>query len=424
MSYSLEELKSAEKKTDQLVKKAVFSTDYQTKKEAQDLIRQTAQHLNIYPASTYKLYRAFSKDEVKGFTVPAVNIRTLTYDIARLIFKLALDKDVGAFIFELSRSEMEYTDQSPQEYATCVLAAAIKEGYRGPIFLQADHFQFKPKAYQTDPNQEITKIKELINQSIKAGFYNIDIDASTLVDYQKASLQEQQRENYQMTALMTKFIRELEPKMITVSIGGEIGHIGGKNSTLAEFDCFMHDYLKEIENDSVEGISKISIQTGTVHGGVPLSDGTVKKVKIDFEVIKKIGQVAREKYGLGGPVQHGASTLPMELFNRFPQLGTLEIHLSTEFQNIIFNHLPQSLKKEMYLWLENNLKNEWRRDFSKEQFIYKTRKKSLGPFKSKLWNLNPSVKELILKNLEKKFSLIFDKLVVFETKGLVAPYVR
>lgn len=424
MNEDVEVLKSAGKKIDKLVEEAVFSNDYQTKKEARELIKKVAQYLNIYPASTNKLYRAFSKNEVKGFTVPATNIRTLTYDIARLIFRLIIDKNIGVSIFELSRSEMLYTDQFPQEYAICVLAAAIKEGYRGPIFLQADHFQFESEIYQKDAVQEIISVKELINQSIKAGFYNIDIDASTLVDYQRPTLQDQQRDNYQMTALMTKHIREVEPKMITACVGGEIGHIGGKNSTVAEFECFMHGYLKELEDNSIEKLSKISLQTGTTHGGIVLPDGTIKKVKIDFEVIKSIGQLAREKYHLGGPVQHGASTLPIELFDRFPEVGTLEIHLSTEFQNIIFEHLPKDLENEIYQWLENNLKNHLRGDFSKEQFIYKTRKKALGPFKAKLWHLNQSVKERILENLEKKISLIFDKLAVFETKRLVSLYVR
>jgi len=35
------------------------------------------------------------------------------------------------------------------------------------------------------------------------------------------------------------------------------------------------------------------------------------------------------KYGMAGAVQHGASTLPAELFDRFPKLGACEIHLAT-----------------------------------------------------------------------------------------------
>ena len=73
------------------------------------------------------------------------------------------------------------------------------------------------------------------------------------------------------------------------------------------------------------------------HGGVPLPDGGVAEVKLDFEVLRELGVVARE-YGLAGAVQHGASTLPDELFHRFPAVETAEIHLATGFQNALYEH--------------------------------------------------------------------------------------
>ena len=85
------------------------------------------------------------------------------------------------------------------------------------------------------------------------------------------------------------------------------------------------------------GISKVSVQTGTSHGGVPLPDGGVAEVKLDFEVLRELGVVARE-YGLAGAVQHGASTLPDSLFHRFPEVETAEIHLATGFQNALYEH--------------------------------------------------------------------------------------
>ena len=56
------------------------------------------------------------------------------------------------------------------------------------------------------------------------------------------------------------------------------------------------------------------------------------EVEVDFEVHERLGGVARE-YGLAGTVQHGASTLPDELFHRFREVETAEIHLATGFQN-------------------------------------------------------------------------------------------
>ncbi|MDH7476058.1 MAG: class II fructose-bisphosphate aldolase [Microgenomates group bacterium] len=422
---TLADLKLAYKKKpaidtiDDLVYTAVFAKNEKIKKTARQLIKKTAANFGVFPASIHDLYIAVGHGEVDGFTVPAINVRTLTYDIARIIFQLAKEECLGPFIFEIARSEIKYTNQLPDEYATVILAAAIKEGYQGPVFLQGDHYQIKASAYKESPDEEMNKVKDLIKKSIEAGFYNIDIDASTLVDLEKKGFDDQQRENYQVTAFLTKYIRRLEPKDITISVGGEIGHIGGKNSTPEDFIAFMEGYLKMIKPAKICGISKISIQTGTTHGGIPLPDGRIAKVEIDFEVLKKIGQVARKKYKIGGAVQHGASTLPNELFHHFVSVKTLEIHLATAFQNIVYSHLPDDLKKEMYSWIEKNLSQEKKPGMTKKQFIYKTRKKALGPFKKHLWDLSSKEKQKIIDDLTKQFKFLFQQLNIVGKKNIL-----
>ena len=197
----------------------------------------------------------------------------------------------------------------------------MKEGFKGPVFIQGDHFQVRRAMYRENPAAELNDIKKLIQDSIEAGFYNIDIDASTLVDISKTDLAEQQEKNSQVTAEMTRFIRGIEPEGVTVSVGGEIGEIGKGNSTVADLRAFMDGYLRQLP-ESVKGISKISVQTGTSHGGVVLPDGSIAKVSIAFDTLKELSKIAREEYGLGGAVQHGASTLPDEAFDMFPKVDT------------------------------------------------------------------------------------------------------
>lgn len=423
---TLAELNNAYKNTpaadaiDDFVYTAVFSPDEKIKTTARRQIRKVAASMNIFPASIYDIYIAIGHGELNGFSVPAINIRTLTYDTARIIFNLAKKLKLGPFIFEIARSEIKYTDQQPDEYATVILAAAIKEGYQGPVFIQGDHYQVKASAYQESAETEINKIKELIKKSVKAGFYNIDIDASTLVDLKKKNLDDQQKENYRVTHLLTKYIRSLESKEVAVSVGGEIGHIGGKNSTPDEFIAFMNGYLNLTKKDRICGISKVSVQTGTSHGGIPLPDGRIANVELDFEVLKKIGEVARKKYKIGGAVQHGASTLPNELFHNFVKVKTLEIHLATGFQNTVYSYLPAKLKKQMYDWIKQNLQKERREGMTDEQFIYKTRKKALGPFKKQLWDI--SNKEAIVNNLTKQFEFLFKKLNISNKKFILEKY--
>lgn len=404
-------------KIDQLAYQLAFE---QNKEIYFQEIKKIALEKKIFPASLFSLYQKFAKEQIKEMTIPAINIKTLTYDIACLLFNLIKSLKLGPIIFELARSEISYTNQTPKEYAGIILAAAVKENYQGPVFIQADHYQVNLLRYQKEPSNEIEELKKLIKESIEAGFYNIDIDASTLVNLEKPTLKQQQEKNYQLTAFFTKYIRKIEPKKIKITIGGEIGHIGGKNTTVKEFETFMKGYLSQIQNSKfnsqnekkIEGISKISIQTGSTHGGIPLPDGKLAKVNIDFNLIKKIGEIARKKYHLGGVVQHGASTLPEELFSLFPKFNTLEIHLGTEFLNIVFDQLPKGIRKEIYSWIKTNLKSEWKKDWTEEQFIYKIRKKALKIFKKNLWLMNSNEKKPIIIALKEKFTRIFKNLNV------------
>ncbi len=384
------------------------------------LISDIAKIYQIQPSSIRGLYAAFGKEDVKGFTVPAINIRTLTYDIARVIFKLMIAKKIGPVIFEIARSEIEYTHQRPQEYSTVILAAAIKEGYQGPIFLQGDHYQFSKKRFEEDKYGEIQQLKDLIRESIEAKFFNIDIDASTLVDYTQKDLSQQQQLNSEMTAILTNYIHQIQPQNIDIAIGGEIGHIGGKNSTPEDLVAFMKQYQEKVPT---RGIIKVSVQTGTKHGGVILPSGALQKVSLDFSVLKKISTLARKKYQLGGVVQHGASTLPLEYFDLFVQNQTLEIHLATEWQNIVYDKMPDDLRKEMYSYVWENFAQERQKEWTDEQFLYNVRKKALGPFKQLLWDLSDEEKAPILNTLSHMFLLIFEKLGIFNTQHIIQKYI-
>src|SRR5207245_818283 len=103
------------------------------------------------------------------------------------------------------------------------------------------------------------------------------------------------------------------------SVGAEIGEVGGKNSDVHELKAFMEGYNRTRHRlGPYPGISKISVQTGTSHGGVVLADGSIATVQLDLEALKALSREARAPYGLGVAVQHGDSTLPPEAFGNFP----------------------------------------------------------------------------------------------------------
>lgn len=385
---------------------------------ARYITRLAALELGIIPASIHDLYAARGRAEVPStFTVPAVNLRALSFDAARAVFRAAMSMNAGAFIFEISRSEMSFTDQPAAEYVTNVLAAAITEGFTGPVFIQGDHYQASARRYAANPEDELAAIRDLARASIAAGFYNIDIDASTLVDLDEESLAEQQAVNSALSAMFTAYIRSLEPGGVTVSVGGEIGEVGGRNSTEHELHAYMQGFTAELDKlaPGAVGLSKVSIQSGTSHGGVLLPDGNIQEAKVDFGALLHLSRVARHKYGMGGAVQHGASTLPVTAFGKFVESEACEIHLATSFQTMLFERLPAPTKAEMYAYLDEHFGAERTSGETDEQFYYKTRKYAIGPFKAKLWGLPEDTKATIRQDWEDQFRDLFSLLGLRDT---------
>ena len=408
---------------DQLVTNAVFGETEEVRNGARWIIRRAGLELGVVPSSIQGLYEARARKECKGFTVPAINVRGLSYDVARAVFRAALRLKAGAFIFELSRTESHYTDQRPAEYAAVIIAAAIREGFEGPVFIQGDHYKVNALKFAKDPESELQGVRDFCQESVAAGYYNIDIDASTLVNLDKPGVHEQQRANFEATANLAAYLRSIEPPGVTLTQGGEIGQIGERNSTPEELTSFMDGFMETLTRRSryKKGLAKISVQTGTRDGGVVLPDGTITQVAIDFETLRALSALARDRYGMAGTVQHGASTLPADAFHKFVECETSEVHLATEFQNMIYENtaFPRDFKEEIYKTLRKLCADERKPSDTDAQFLYKTRKKAFGPFKRKFWDLPADVRARLGQELEMKFAFLFEQLNVKRTAELV-----
>ncbi len=396
-----------------LVFKSIFGPE---QRKAQQEIREKAKQAGIVLLSTQNLYESFAKGECGGFTTPAFNLRTLTFDSARALFRAAKKEMAGAFVIELAKSEIDYTKQLPLEYVSCVLAAALQEKWQGPVFIQGDHFSLESK--EAKP---LADLQLAVKQAVSAGFYNIDIDCSSLVSSQAATSLDQQKENYSKTAKIAADIRKLQPKGLEISVGGEVSAIGGENTTPEDIVGFVIGFQKElIGYGGGKGLIKLGCQMATEHGGRVSSMGLLEPVNIDFDQLKLLSAKARE-YGLAGIVQHGASTLSDDLFEKFPETGVCEIHLATQFQNIIFDSkfFPTNLKARMYQWLSESFYLE-RKDYQADaQFFYKFRKRAFGPFKKEIWGMPQINIDKICEQLEDKFTFFFRNLKVSGTKDLI-----
>jgi len=147
---------------------------------------------------------------------------------------------------------------------------------------------------------------------------------------------------------------------------------------------------------------------------------------LDFNTLKTLSEIARREYGLAGAVQHGASTLPPEDFHKFVEYEAAEVHLATEFQNMIYEskYFPADLKQKIYAWLKVNAANEAKQGETEDQFLYKTRKKALGPFKKEIMGLPQETRDAIAAELENKFDFLFKQLNVVNKRDLLNKYVH
>jgi len=390
-------------------------------------IREAARANGLVPASVQGLYAARGRGEWGGRTVPALNLRGWTYQTSRAAFRAARKLQADLLIFEQAPAEIVYADQRPVEYTAAVLAAALREEHRGPIFLQGDHVQVNAAAYARDPAAEVRRLTDLIREQLAASFCNIDVDASTVVDLSLPTLEKQQRLNAELTARFTRTIRELEPSGVTVSVGAEIGEVGAHNTTPDELRAFMATYPAALAaRGGGAGISKVSVNSGTTHGGVVLPDGSLAEVKVDFDTLAAISRVAREEFGLSGAVQHGASTLPLTLFSRFPESETVEIHLALGFNNLIFDHprLPEVVKEEIRSYVFSHHASERKPGQTDAQFVYTTRKKAWPAMKARFWDLPSDIQEEIGASLMEMFGQMFERLNVGGTRELVARFTK
>src|SRR3982075_1531351 len=106
-------------KIDVLVRKAVFGSEDE-KAHARWMIWEMGQEAGVRPASIHELYLARGRGEVPAFTTPAMNVRILSYDTGRAIFRAAKRLDAGAILCEIARREIADTPQRPRRRAARV----------------------------------------------------------------------------------------------------------------------------------------------------------------------------------------------------------------------------------------------------------------------------------------------------------------
>ena len=329
-------------------------------------------------------------------------------------------------IFELARSEQTYTFQRPMDYATFVLAGAIAAGWRHPVFIQGDHYQFNAKKYAADPEAMTEEIRRACRLAIDAGYRNIDIDSSTLVDLSKPDRDEEQRENYVRAAELTALIRSLETDGVTISVGGEIGEVGKQNSTADELEAYLDGYRPRAGAAGARRGRAVQGQRPDRHVARRRAAARAAASRRSSSTSRSsgtLGEIARAR-GLAGrrPARrvHAARgavpPLPGGRDGRDPPRdGLPERPLRAP-------GVPGLADGRDLRLVRRNAADERKDGQTDEQFLYTTRKKAIGPFKRQLWDLE--TKDEILAAQGTKLGFLFTELRVNGSMEMVERYVR
>lgn len=408
------------------------------------MILMAGNELGVVPTSIARFYDAMGRGEIdRDMTVPAVNVRMNSYETATALFGAAAGMKVNALVQEIARSEIGYTNQRPVEYRSVIMAAALKAGYRGPVVLQGDHFQLNMKKMREGGDvaeKEMDAVKALMDEAVRAGFGSIDLDTSTLElrDREDLPVDEQLRPNFEAAAKLTLYARQLEKRYKLpwfLSLGGESGEVGTQRTSLEEYRAYQAGLQAELTRLAKEsgfgelpGPNKISINTGTVHGGTPMPDGTIAEVNIGFDTLREIAGAAREDGVI--VAQHGASTLDPKYFRMFVDYGVGEVHLATGFQNLTYDSMPAPLYEEISNWLATEcgsaagtFEKVKAGGLTSAQAIYKERKRGTGHFKESIWRMDEEARGKAFESLHDQFSFLFEQLNVGDTVELVKKHI-
>ncbi len=374
-------------------------------------LRAAAEAMGVWPASIAPVYDALATRRIAPLTVPAMNLRGLTYPVARAAWRAALRLEAAPLLFELAPVEATIGDQPLAEYGAMVLAAAAREGHRGPVFLQADHVQITD-----DTPAARERARALCREAWDAGFRQIDIDAAELA-LGEGDPATRFDANAAATAELVTFVHALGPDAV---VGGEVDEIGGANTTVEELRAFL-DGVKAHMGARPGRLGKVSVQTGTRHGGVVMADGRIGVMDVDFAAAADLARVATDEFGLPGIVQHGASTMTTDQWARLPGAGVHEVHLAAGIQNVVMDDpaLPAELTARMRAALgqpmaraEHGPDDADGEPLSAEQLWIENRWHAWGRFKADLWTLPDPVLAALGASAEAWFERAFGALGV------------
>lgn len=335
------------------------------------------------PISGKKIFDALSGEKI---IVMAANIRCQlsTPGIMRAAKELN-----AAVLFEIAKSEVGYTGQSPQEFYDKITGIASELDFNTPYAIHGDHITIKENTLE-----DIAKAKELIEAEVAAGFTSYAIDASHNFNFDGLNEREQLSDNIDITVKLADLI----PKDVCLEV--EVGEVGRNNADGTKKLTTVAEAVAFIEALQEQGVKPdlLAINNGTVHGNIFDKVGNiVEQVGIDIETTKEIADAIKP---LGVRIaQHGITGTPLNLMHLLIDAGIAKGNVGTNWQNIYVEHLPEEISFKMVEWTlasEQAAKMKAKKpEISEKELIAKNIKHSTKIYKDELLSLSGEYKEKI-----------------------------
>ena len=230
--------------------------------------------------------------------------------------------DVGAVIFELARSEQEYTFQRPgrlhhERPRRCHRGRLARAGLRPgrPLPVQCEEVRGRSGG---DDRGDPARLPARDRRGLRQHRHRHARRSSTCPCRRSTT---SSATNYGARPSCPRSSATLEADGVTVSVGGEIGEVGKENSTEAELRAYLDGYRRELDARGRRARSGIARSASRPARRTAACRCRTAAWPRSSSTSTSWSGSARSpgRYGLAGAVQHGASTLPDELFHHFPR---------------------------------------------------------------------------------------------------------
>ncbi len=298
------------------------------------------------------------------------------------IMEAAMEKR-AAVLFEIAKSEVGYTGQTPADLYGAITAKAQELEFDAPYAVHGDHIGVKSTA-----DADVQSAADLIKAELAAGFTSFAIDASHIFDVNAATVRDQLAGNIEVTTRLANLI----PNELSLEV--EVGEIGKKNPETGEQELTsVEEAVTFIEALQENGVypDLIACHNGSAHGNIYDEDGNiVEQIGIDEQRTRDIAAAIKP---LGVQIaQHGITGTPLHLMHRLIDAGIAKGNVGTNWQNIALETLPDDLVKRMEEWTMDSDKVAMMRkkkpNMSDRELLGKNIKHSIQHFKDEIAQLS------------------------------------